>query len=317
MSEAAGQGVQANQMTGIGLKLASVVFFVAMATCIKAAGDGVPPGQLVFFRSAMAMIPVFIYLAARRQLSTAFATKYPFRHIWRGMVGVMAMGCGFYGLTQLPLPDAIALGYARPLLMVVLASLVLGETIRVYRWSAVGVGLVGVMVISWPLLTIFDGSFWQNGQTRGVVAVLVSAFLVAFVMILVRRLVETERTPTIVLYFSLSATALSLLSLPFGWVPLDAGALALLIMAGILGGLGQIFLTHSYRYAEVSTIAPFEYTSIVFAMAIGYLLFGDVPQWSMITGTAIVVAAGLYIIVREHRLGVERREGRRFTTPQG
>ena len=84
-----------------------------------------------------------------------------------------------------------------------------------------GVGLIGVLVISWPLLTLFEGDFWQNGQTRGVVAVMTSAFLVAFAMILVRRLILTEKTPTIVLYFSLSATVLSLFTIPFGWVPLD------------------------------------------------------------------------------------------------
>lgn len=317
MSEASLDDRQSRALTGISLKLASVVFFVSMATCIKAAGDGVPAGQIVFFRSSMAMIPVFLYLIWRRQLHTAFRTRNPMGHLWRGLVGVSAMACGFYGLTQLPLPDAIALGYARPLLMVVLASLVLGETIRIYRWSAVAVGLVGVVVISWPLLTLFDGGFWQSGQARGVVAVLTSAFLVAFAMILVRRLITTEKTPTIVLYFSLWATVLSLATIPFGWVPLDTPALILLISAGVLGGLGQILLTQSYRHADVSTIAPFEYTSIIFGIVAGYFLFGNVPQWSMIIGTAIVVAAGLYIIVREHRLGVEQKAARRFTTPQG
>lgn len=317
MSEIATKHAQSRELTGIALKVASVVVFVAMASCVKAAGEGVPAGQIVFFRSSLAMVPVLVYLAARRQLHTAFKTERLLSHFWRGLVGVTAMGCGFYGLTHLPLPDAIALGYTKPLVMVVLAALLLGETIRIYRWTAVLVGFVGVLIISWPLLTIFDGDFWQSTQTMGVLAALTSAILAAFAMVLVRRLVETEKTPTIVLYFSLSATLVSLATLPFGWVPLDQTSLLLLCSAGALGGIAQILLTQSYRYAEVSTIAPFEYTSIILAIIVGYFIFGDIPQWSMLIGTAIVIAAGLFIIIREHRLGLERKAARRFTTPQG
>lgn len=308
---------QSRALTGIALKIASVTVFVAMATCIKAAGEGVPAGQIVFFRSLLAMVPVFAYLAVRRQLHTAFKTKNLSSHFWRGLVGVSAMASGFYGLTHLPLPDAIALGYAKPLVMVILAAIFLGETIRVYRWTAVIVGFIGVSIISWPLLSIFDGDFWQSTQTLGVMACLASAILAAFAMILVRRLVMTEKTPTIVLYFSLSATLLSLGTLPFGWVVLDMASLVLLICAGLLGGIAQIMLTQSYRFAEVSTIAPFEYTSIILGIVIGFFVFGNIPQWSMLVGTAIVAAAGLFIIVREHRLGLERKSARRFITPQG
>ena len=317
MSEMAMNHGQSRALTGIALKVGSVIFFVVMATCIKAAGEGVPAGQIVFFRSSMAMIPVLAYLAARRQLHTAFRTDNLLSHFWRGLVGVSAMACGFYAITHLPLPDAIALGYAKPLVMVILASIFLGETIRVYRWTAVMVGFLGVLIISWPLLSIFDGDFWQSTQTLGVMAALISAVLAAFAMILVRRLVMTEKTPTIVLYFSLSATVLSLGTLPFGWVPLDTGSMLLLGCAGLLGGIGQIMLTQSYRFAEVSTIAPFEYTSIIIGIAMGFLVFGDIPQWSMLIGTAIVASAGIFIILREHRLGIERKAARRFTTPQG
>lgn len=301
-------------LKGILLKVASVTVFVAMSTCIKAAGEGIPAGQIVFYRSLFAMVPILAYLGMRGQLRSAFATSAPVSHILRGLVGVSAMACGFYGLTQLPLPDVIALGYAMPLIAVVLAALFLKETVRVYRWSAVMVGLVGVLIISWPRLTLFGGDI---GQAIGVVAILASAAMGAMAMILVRKLVRTERTPTIVLYFSLSATVLSLVSLPFGWSMLDAERALLLIAAGFFGGVGQILLTQCYRYAEVSVIAPFEYTSILLGIAIGYLLFDDVPTVWMLTGTAIVVGAGVYIIWREHRLGLERRGARKLVTPQG
>ena len=304
-------------LRGIALKILSVMSFVTMASCIKAAGEGVPPGQIVFFRSAIAMIPVFSFLAFTGQLQNAFKTSNLSGHFWRGLVGVTAMGCGFFGLTQLPLPDAIALGYANPLIVVVLAALFLGETIRIYRWSAVAVGFLGVLIISWPKLTLFDSGIADRDQALGVIAVLTSAVLAAVATILTRRLVDTEKTPTIVLYFSLSASLLSLLSLPFGWVPLGASTLALLVLSGLFGGIGQICLTESYRQAPVSTVAPFEYTSIILGIIIGYLYFGDVPELTMMIGTAIVVAAGIFIVVREHRLGIKRKGARRFTTPQG
>lgn len=315
-SEMAGKGESA-ALRGIGLKVVSVALFVGMAACIKAAGEGVPAGQIVFYRSLTAILPVLVYLALTGQLRYALVTRNPLGHVSRGLVGVIAMGCGFYGLTRLPLPEAIALGYARPLILTVLASLILGEVVRVYRWSAVFVGFVGVILISWPSFSLFEAGMIGSSQLWGVVATLLSAALAAFAAILVRRLVETERTATIVIYFSLTASVLSLTTVPFGWVSLDAPGIAVLAASGLLGGLGQIFLTESYRHAPVSTIAPFEYTSIVLAIAIGYFYFSEVPETIMLIGTAIVTAAGLFVIFREHRLGLRRREGRRFTSPQG
>jgi drug/metabolite transporter (DMT)-like permease len=148
-------------------------------------------------------------------------------------------------------------------------------------------------------------------------AVLASATLGATAMILVRKLILTEKTPTIVLYFSLTATVLSLATLPFGWIVPDWQTLGLMAMAGFCGGLGQILLTQSYRHADVSTIAPFEYTSIVLGILIGYFIFGDVPTWTMLAGTTIVVGAGIFVILREHALGLERKAQRKLVTPQG
>ena len=305
-----------NPLLGIMLKMASILAFLGMVTCIKGVGERVPAGQIVFFRSSVAMAPILLYLAFRGQLHTAFYTRHLFSHFWRGLVGVTAMSLSFIGLVLLPLPDAVALGYAKPLIMVVLAAIILGETIRVYRWSAVAVGFVGVLVISWPKLTLFDGN-WEDGQALGVLVTLASAVVASFAMVLVRRLIQTERTPTIVLYFSLSASLLSLATIPFGWVALDMSTLPLLLASGVFGGIGQILLTQSYRFAEVSTIAPFEYTSIIGAIILGYVLFGDIPEISMLVGTSIVIAAGIFIILREHRLGLERRNERKFNTPNG
>lgn len=306
-----------NTLTGIMLKIVSVAVFVAMSSCIKAAGT-VPAGQIVFFRSFFAIFPIVVFLAFQGKLGTAFSTKRPLNHIARGVVGVCAMGLGFFALIRLPLPEAIALNYAQPLLVVVFSSIFLGEAIRVYRWSAVAVGLVGVLVISWPELTLLgSGAALGDQEVLGVIAALVAAAISAVAMLLVRNLVQSEPTATIVLWFSVTASLLALLSLPFGWQALTPAQASLLIAAGFCGGLAQILMTAAYRHAEASVVAPFEYTSMLLGIVVGYLAFGDVPTGHMLIGGVIVVAAGIFIIWRERQLGLERARTRQATPPQG
>lgn len=306
-----------NPMRGIFLKIASVVVFLCMSTLIKAAGKDIAAGQITFLRSAFAMVPIVVFLGLQGQLRDAFRTTDVRGHLTRGFVGILAMGFGFYGLVNLPLPEAIAIGYAMPLITVIIAAVFLKEAVGVYRWSAVLVGLAGVVIITWPRLTLFRGGGAGSSEAMGALAVLVSATLGACAMVLVRKLLKTERTPTIVLYFSLSASVFSLVTLPFGWNALSWQALGLLAMSGVCGGVAQLLLTASYRYADVSTIAPFEYTSIVLGLLVGYFLFGDIPTSAMLVGTSIVVCAGIFVILREHRLDLQRRAERRHTTPQG
>ncbi|WP_425284673.1 DMT family transporter [Mesorhizobium qingshengii] len=299
------------------LKIVSVAVFVGMQTCIKAAGT-VPAGQIVFFRSFFAIFPIIAFLAFRGKLGTAFSTRRPLNHIARGVVGVCAMGLGFFALTRLPLPEAITLNYAQPLLVVVFSSIFLGEAIRVYRWSAVAVGLVGVLIISWPELTLLrSGAALGDQEVLGVIAALLAAAISAIAMLLVRNLVQSERTATIVLWFSVTASVMALLSLPFGWQALTPLQAALLVAAGFCGGLGQILMTAAYRHAEASVVAPFEYTSMILGVAVGYLVFGDIATLNMLVGGLIVVAAGIFIIWRERRLGLERTRTRKAALPQG
>ena len=299
-------------LRGIALKVVSVAVFVGMQTCIKAAGD-VPAGQIVFFRSFFAIFPIIAFLAFRGKLGTAFTTRRPLNHIARGVVGVCAMGLGFFALTRLPLPEAITLNYAQPLLVVVFSSIFLGEAIRVYRWSAVAVGLVGVLTISWPELTLLrSGAAPGDQEVLGVIAALLAAAISAIAMLLVRNLVQSERTATIV-----TASVMALLSLPFGWQALTPLQATLLVAAGFCGGLGQILMTAAYRHAEASVVAPFEYTSMILGVVVGYLVFGDVATLNMLVGGLIVVAAGIFIIWRERRLGLERTRTRKAALPQG
>jgi drug/metabolite transporter (DMT)-like permease len=275
----------------------------------------VPPGEAVFFRSFFAIPVIVVWLAGRHELAGGFRARDPFGHLWRGVVGTLAMGLGFAGLAFLPLPEVTAIGYAAPLLTVVFAAMFLGEQVRAFRITAVAVGMVGVLIVLSPRLTV--GASLSEAQTLGVVLVLGGAVFAALAQVFVRKLVQTEQTSAIVFWFSVTASALALVTLPFGWVvpgPLDA---ALLVLAGLLGGVGQVLLTSSYRHADASVIAPFEYVSILFALAIGYWAFDEVPTLTMLGGAALVISAGVMIIWRERQLGIERARQRKAMTPQG
>jgi drug/metabolite transporter (DMT)-like permease len=307
-------GPSGNVLRAIGLKVTSVAIFVAMSSLIKASGQ-LPAGQIVFFRSFFAIFPILLVLVWKRELATALRTSNPLGHIARGGVGVVSMALTFIALTRLPLPEAITLNYAQPLLVVVFSAVFLREVVRAYRWSAVIVGLVGVVIISWPNLSLFSGGV-DADKTIGVLAALSAAACSAVAMLLVRRLVHTERTHTIVMWFSLTATIASLLTIPFGWAPLTATQAVFLILAGICGGIAQILMTEAYRHAEASTVAPFEYTSMILAIIVGFFAFGDVPTVYTIVGGLIVVGAGIFIIMRERRLGLERGKARKVVPPQ-
>lgn len=308
-------GVANDPVRGILLKVMSVCCFVVMATMLKAT-QTIPSGEMVFFRSFFAMLPVFAFLAWKGRLVHAFATKRPLGHILRGLIGVSSMSLGFFALTRLPLPEATAITYATPLLIVIFSALLLNERVHLFRWTAVVFGLVGVVIILWPRLSVFtDGAVLGNAEAVGAVAALLGAVLSAFAMMAVRNLVQTERTEAIVTYFFISASVLSLLTLPFGWVMPTPEQAALLIGAGIVGGIGQLLMTSCYRYAEMSVIAPFEYTSLLLTIVIGFLVFSDVPTLTMLVGALIIVGSGIAVILREHMLGLDRARAREANTP--
>ncbi len=303
-------------LRGIALKLASVIVFIVMASMIKATSSHVPAGEAVFFRSFFAMPVIVVWLAYRRELATGFRASKPIGHVWRGFMGTTSMGLGFAGLAYLPLPEVTAIGYAAPLLTVIFAAMFLGEEVRLFRISAVVLGMIGVMIVLAPRLSIVSGETLNHAQALGAMLVLGGAVFAALAQVFVRKLVETERTPAIVFYFSLTATVLSLFTLPFGWVVPTPTEIALLVSAGLIGGVGQILLTSSYREADASVVAPFDYASMIFALAIGYMVFDEVPTLTTLAGAALVVTAGILIIWRERKLGLERARQRKAMTPQ-
>lgn len=305
-------------LLGILLKCCSVTVFTAMAATVKATSEGglgVPPGQQVFFRSLFAVPVILVWLVLRGELRVGLTTFRPMGHFYRGIIGTAAMGLGFWALALLPFPEVTAIGYAAPLLVVIFAAMFLGEDVRIFRLSMVGLGLAGVLIVLSPQLGSKGAA--DAARTLGTVLALGAAVCAALAQIFVRKLVQEERTSAIVFWFSITSTVLALTTLPFGWVLPDAQTAALLVMTGLLGGLGQILLTSSYRFADASLIAPFEYVSMILAVLIGWFVFGEAPTPVVLGGAGLVILAGILIILRERQLGIERNRQRKAMTPQG
>ena len=260
-----------NLLKAIGFKLISALLFAAMSALVRQLGDVAPVGQMVFFRSACAIPPVLLIYALRGELMSALRTNRLFGQIGRGALSVGGMFTNFSALTRLPLADATAIQFASPLITVALAATILKERVGIFRWSAVLVGFAGVIVMLIPHLDV--GHYAAIGAataTAGSLFAIVSAFCNAGTVIQTRRLTQSETTSSIVFYFSLICALAGALTLPFAWHTPTASELVALIALGVLGGVAHIFLTESYRHATASVVAPFDYSSMLWALLLGY-----------------------------------------------
>jgi drug/metabolite transporter (DMT)-like permease len=287
-----------NPLYGIGLKLVSTFVFSVMVVLVKHVGERVPVGEVVFFRSAFALVPVVAVLMWERQLTASLSTSRPTGHLFRAFFGVTSMALWFGGFARLPIADALAISYAAPLMTVALAAIMLGEVVKAHRWGAVALGFAGVVVILSPHLGDLKSIGTDRGSTGAAMA-FGSAFFMALAAVQISELTRTEKTGTIVIFFSLFSAAFALATAPFGWVMPQGWDLAALIATGLIGGVGQLLLTSSYRFAAASTIAPLEYASMIWVVCFGFWIFGEVPGFTVVIGTLVVVGSGLLIVLRE------------------
>lgn len=297
-----------NLFKAIGFKVISAFLFTCLSALVRQVSEVTPVGQIVFFRSACAIPPVLLIYALRGEFMVAVRTTRVFGQIGRGALSVGGMYSNFAALQRLPLADATAISFASPLITVALAAIVLKERVRIYRWTAVFVGFIGVIVMLIPHLDV--SQYFTIGAmtvaTIGSLLALLAACFNAGTVIQTRRLTQSEATSSIVFYFSLMTALAGLVSLPFAWHTPTGFELLLLVSCGLFGGIGHIFLTESYRYAPASVIAPFDYSSMLWALLLGYWLFGELPTVLVYVGACIVAAAGLFVIWRERELGRQR-----------
>jgi drug/metabolite transporter (DMT)-like permease len=273
--------------------------FSLMYAAVKLAGE-VPLGEAIFFRSFFALVPLFVLAAFTAGVGNVMRTRRPGVHLLRSLAGVSSMFLNFAALETLPLADITAFSFVMPIFAVVLAALMLKEQVGIYRGSAVVAGFCGVMLMIEPYGGV--GAIISNGASTGAGLALGGSLFSAFVVVFIRQMSATERSETIVFYFMLTAAIAGALVMIGHHVLPDAHMAFWLVLSGVFGGVGQICMTYSYRYAEPSLLAPFDYVAMVWATALGYLLFADVPQMMVLIGAGVVIAAGLFIVWRERRL---------------
>ncbi|MCW5751429.1 MAG: DMT family transporter [Alphaproteobacteria bacterium] len=279
-------------LAGMLCMLGAVSILSIMDAIVKWLASGYPTMQIVFFRNAFAFLPTILYLIASGLALRDLRTRRIGGHFMRAALGVGAMITFFYALGHMPLADVIAIAFAAPIFMTALSIPLLGEKVGPHRWAAVIAGFAGVLVMVRPGASGFD---WVA------LIALASVVLYALAMIQIRVLSRTESSASIVFYLALFGTLFSAAFLPSQWVTPDPTGWVLLILVGLLGGSGQILLTQAFRLAPVALVAPFDYSAMIWAVGLGWLLWADVPALTTLVGAALVAAAGLYIMQREAR----------------
>ena len=282
---------------GIALRILSGFLAAGMFVVVKAVSDDVPLGEIVFFRSFFALIPLVIFLWARREFPQGLATKRPFAHLLRSGFGALALFTSFAALARLNVAEAILVAQLAPVFMAIAAVFLLSERITIWRGGGVALGFAGVVALVWPELAADSTS---DARLMGYVLGLLSAILTALALIMVRSLNRTESPGAIALYFVLASMLGALLTLPFGWVMPDGRTLALLIAAGLFGGFAHIAMTLAFRYAEASRLAPFEYLALLWPVAADLLIF-KLPLSTSFLLAAPLVLAGAALAAAESR----------------
>jgi drug/metabolite transporter (DMT)-like permease len=288
---------------GVICMLAACGLFALMSVGVKEMADRIPFAEQMFFRSVFAM-PVVMLIVLRRTrapggLPAVLRTKRFGGHFFRACTGTLAMGCSFYALTLLPLAEHHALTNATPLFVTLLSIPFLGEKVGLHRAGAVVVGFLGILVIA-----MGQGAFtgdYGGAARNGIIAAVLHGIFSAGTTLMVRTLSATEASTTIVLWQSLLMSSITALALPFVWVTPSAADFLLLVLVGLVGGVAQVALTEAWASAEVSSLAPYAYTSLIWAAVFGWVVFGDVPGFWTIIGAIIIVLASLYIMHRELR----------------
>ena len=284
---------------GIALKLAATLAFSLMYVAIRLAGH-VPLGEVVFFRGLFAIVPLFAVSFYTHGPRSLIQTSHPLLHLRRSIAGTTGMFLNFAAVIRLPLADVTAFSFVMPIFATVLAALLLNEKVGPHRAGAVVLGFGGVMLMIEPHGVL--GTGFSTSSSIGAAMALAAAFFSAFVVVFIRQMSATERSEAIVFYFMAVCAAAGAVTMLWDRAPLSAMQVAWLVLCGILGGIGQICMTYSYRYAEPSLLAAFDYAAMIWAVALGFFVFAEVPETTVLAGAGVVIVSGLYIVLRERRL---------------
>ena len=281
-----------NRNGGIALRLVATLFFALMSLSVRLASVEAPTGQIVFWRSAVALVLIVIYLAWRGQLPGGLKTSRPMGHLMRSLLGGAAMFFSFISLAHLPLVLATALGFLAPLLVVPAAILFLKERPGWIVIAASIAGFAGVIVMLWPA---FKGPALDRSTLIGVSAGIAMAVVTAAAKVQIKALTATEAPGAIAFYFALVCSILGLLTWPFGWASPTHAALLALVASGLFGGLAHIAMTEGLARAPASTLAPFEYTALIWAIIFDVVIFALLPTAHGLFGALLIVLAAMAV----------------------
>lgn len=280
-------------IAGIALRVLAVFLMAAMSAAVHGAAKTVPVGQIMFWRSAFALIPICLYAVAVGAFPNGLKPKSPRMHLTRGVFGSLSMALSFLSLAYLPVANAQAIAYLAPVLTVPLAAWVLKERLPGYLIACVALGFAGVIVLLWDALERPGHLAWV-----GVVAALGYALTMAFVRVHIKKMTQTESATAIAFFFAVISALAGAVTWPFGWVALDWQTLGWLLLAGLLGGAGHIAATEAAARAPVSVLAPFEYTGLIWAVGFDLLLFAVWPSPLAAAGMVTIAAAAVLVVLR-------------------
>ena len=269
-------------------KSISVLFFVLMSVCIKATGDNLPLFEVVFFRSFFALIPLFLVIFYFNLKITSI-NNYKL-HFFRGLVGIAAMSLFFISLRYVPLIEMQTISYSSVFFISILSIFFLGEKIGYRRVIAIIVGFIGVVIILKPDVNLFSN--------YSVLPLLASIFL-SMAVIILKKILLTNNNILSVWTFTLFATLFSLFFFDDDWIWPNNFDLVLLIASGILGFVAQLCLSKSFQLADASVLAPLDFTSVIWAFLIGYIIFGEFLSREVLLGGPLILLSVGYIFYRE------------------
>ena len=279
----------------------SVCAFSLMDVIVKWSDD-YPVGQVLFFRGFFGIIPILFLIPKDRYLDF-YKTTRPFLHFKRCLAGLIALVSIFIALRNLPLATVVSITFAAPIFTTIFSIFLLNEKVGLYRWLAVLVGFVGIIIISEPGFSSLNLYY---------IYPIIFCLGLSYVAIAIRKLSSTEPVWLISFFFSFSIMLLSFLSFYQNWILPSLIDLFLLSLIGILGGLANLWLSQSYKLSEVSLVTPLKYLALVFAIIFGYFIWDEVPTFKTLLGAGLVILSSFIIFRRElvlkKRLSVSRHE---------
>jgi len=268
--------------------LMSVCAFSIMDIIVKWS-EAYPLGQVLFFRGFFGVILYFIIMP-RDRIKNFYLTKRPGLHFLRCMSGLIALVAIFIALRNLPLATVVSISFAAPIFTTIFSIFLLSEKVGMFRWIAVAVGFLGILIIAEPGFSSFNIYF---------IYPIIFCLGLSYVAIAIRQLSTTEPVWLISLYFSIAITLVSLVTLPYGWVIPNFSDLLLLMLIGVFGGVANLWLGQSYKLAEVSLVSPLKYLALVFAIVFGYFIWDEIPSFKTLLGASLVIISSIIIFRRE------------------